>query len=572
MVDDRQTHALPASPEGLARFAPFLGLPDTAALAAHLLPHLRAVHGHFEGLLASGLPQDGSAAAWDEAELADRLRALGFRNIEGAVRAITRWRDGYPRATRTERARALLREVLPALLAALARQAEPDTAFARFDSFLARLPAGVQILSLFQRNPALLDRVATVLGAAPMLADYMARDPSALEGLLAAGAEDPDRPPPWRTLGRQLREAAALEEAIAVLRRFVRGEEFRLSLALLEGRIDADRAGLWRTALAEATIRALLPRVLAAQAARHGTVPGGRMAVVALGKAGSREMLPGSDLDLMLIYDHPDAASESDGARPLPASTWFMRAAHGFIAALTAPGPEGPLYAIDMRLRPSGNKGPVAVPLGGFIRYHAAEAWTWERMALTRARVVAGPSPLRRRVRAAIGESLHHAGPPARVLAEAAAMRRRIARELPDAGPWDVKLRPGGLLEVEFIAQALQLVAAPDHPGLCHPTTRIAFTRLAEAGLLPRDEAARLIRADHVWRTVQGVLRLALRHPGRERLPPPVLATLGRAVGAGAGIDEAALRATLDDLAGAVRSAFLRHVGPVEEESDAGGG
>ena len=191
------------------------------------------------------------------------------------------------------------------------------------------------------------------------------------------------------------------------------------------------------------------------------------MAVMAMGKAGGREMMAGSDLDLMLIYDHPEEVSESRGARRMPVSQWFVRAAHAYVAAVTAPGVDGPLYEVDMRLRPSGNKGPVAVSLGSFRRYHAEAAWTWERMALTRARVVAGPPALRARIEAAITEALAHAGDAERIRADAASMRARMLRDLPPDGPWDVKLRAGGQIEVEFVAQVQQLIHAHEAPALC---------------------------------------------------------------------------------------------------------
>ena len=203
----------------------------------------------------------------------------------------------------------------------------------------------------------------------------------------------------------------------------------------------------------------------------------------------------------------------------MPVSQWFVRAAHAYVAAVTAPGVDGPLYEVDMRLRPSGNKGPVAVSLGSFRRYHAEAAWTWERMALTRARVVAGPPALRARIEAAIAEALAHAGDADRIRADAASMRARMLRDLPPDGPWDVKLRAGGQIEVEFIAQVLQLIHAHEAPELCSPTTRVALTRLAEAGCLPADDAALLIRADHVWRTVQGMLRITVGRGAREELP-----------------------------------------------------
>ncbi len=255
-------------------------------------------------------------------------------------------------------------------------------------------------------------------------------------------------------------------------------------MAQMEGRIDADAAGLRRTALADAALTVLLPRVLAAHAARYGTVAGGGMAVVLLGKAGGREMMAGSDLDLMLIYDHAPDAAESDGPRRLPPSQYYIRAAHALVAALTAPGADGALYAVDMRLRPSGNKGPVAVSLASFRRYHAAEAWTWERMALTRARVVTGPPALCAAIEAALAAAMDAAEPGA-VRPDATAMRARMLRELPPHGPWDVKLRAGGQVEVEFVVQTALLLTPAARPA---QTIRVAIERLAEAGALPPAE------------------------------------------------------------------------------------
>jgi glutamate-ammonia-ligase adenylyltransferase len=487
------------------------------------------------------------------------------------------------RALRSERARELMARMLRSVLAALGRQPQPDVAFGRFDEFLSRLPAGVQILSLFQRNPSLLDGVAAVLGAAPSLADYLASHPGALDGLLAPE----EATTPARMLRAQLADARTLEEVIATIRRAVREADFGTAVATLEGTLDADAAGVRRTALADAALDALLRPVLADFAARHGRVRGGAMAVVALGKAGGGEMMAGSDLDLMLIYDHPEDVTESrpirrgagDGAghgmghaaRVLPASQWFVRAAHAYVAAVTAPGVDGQLYAVDMRLRPSGNKGPVAVSLGAFRGYHAADAWTWERMALTRARVVAGPASLRREIEAAIGEALvvvgkAGAGGLDRIRADAAAMRTRMLRDLPPDGPWDVKLRAGGQVEVEFIAQVLQLIHARDDPGVCSPTTRVALARLREAGHLPRADAALLLRADRVWRTVQGMLRITIGRTAPAELPEATARPLLRAAAAAGApaVDLPALRASLDALAADVRAAFVRHVGEIK--------
>lgn len=569
MVADRQVHALPERPAELEAFATFMGFPSAAAFADALLDRLARVRARYaevfeqvpqllEGEAAVGPLLDFSGDGMPQETLAT-LRGLGFAEPARIVDAVRGWQAGHVRAFRSQRARELLDLMLPALLAALGRQPHPDATFARFDAFIAHQPAGVQLLSLFQRYPALLERVAAVLGAAPSLADYLAQHPAALEGLLAPQEDDP----PVRMLRSRLRDARLLEDVIGIIRRTVKEVDFSLSVATMEGRLDADAAGKRRSDLADAALAALLPPVLADFATRFGSVRGGAMAVVLLGKAGGREMMAGSDLDLMLIYDHPEEVTESRGARSLPVSQWFIRAAHSFVAAVTAPGADGQLYAVDMRLRPSGNKGPVAVSLASFRRYHAENAWTWERMALTRARVVAGPPALRARVAAAIAEAVAASGDPARIRADAAAMRARMQRELPPDGMWDVKLRPGGLVDVEFVAQTLQLVFARDNPAVCSPNTCEALRRLAAAGKLEAAEAALLIRADRVWRTVQGMLRITVGRTTQGELPEASVRPLLRAAAA-AGAEAAdlpELRATLDSLATEVGAVFVRVVG-----------
>ena len=571
MVADRQTHDVPKAPADIARIAIFMGYPDAVAFARALLRQLGRVRAHFRDVFAlvpeplEGVPTeaaldfagDGPAPA----DTLDALRAMGFAATDRVVAAVRAWQAGHVRALRSERARALMGTMLPAILERLAAQPHPDEAFGRFDRFIAAQPTGVQLLSLFQHNPALLDRVAAVLGASPRLAEHLALHPASLEGLLWPEEGEP----PARQLRARLRDARQLEDVIEITRRAVKAEDFAVSVAQMEGRLDADAAGERRSAMAEAALAAIFPPVLADFADRFGKVRGGGMVVVALGKAGGREMMAGSDLDLMLIYDHPEDATESKGARNLPASQWFVRAAHAYVAAVTAPGVEGRLYDVDMRLRPSGNKGPVAVSLASFQRYHAEDAWTWERMALTRARVIAGPPRLKAKVEAAIAAAIVEAGDAATIRIDAAAMRARMLRDLPPEGPWDVKLRPGGQIEVEFVGQALQLVHAREYPTVCHPTLRMALRRLADAGCLPDADAALLIHADHVWRTVQGMLRIVV---GREvgSVLPDASARPLLAAAAAAGlkaIDAAALRATLDALAQAVRAVFVRHIGEI---------
>ena len=548
MVADRQTHSLPEG-DALDRFAVFLGCADQDALGALLRLHMGRVrrwYAHVFADVPAGADTLDLTGTDVPAATTATLHAMGFRYPASMVDTLRGWQSGRLRALRTGRARELMDAVLPSLLPALGRQPDPDAAFARFDSLLARLPAGVGLLSMLTRNPPLLTRIAGVLGASPHLADYLAEVPSALEGLIDPG---PGLPDPAATLRHQLLDARTLEDQVGITRRMVRAEDFRLCVAQMEGVVDVDVAGTLRTALADAALKTLLPAVLSELAVRHGWVRGGAMAVVALGKAGGREMMAGSDLDVMLVYSIPTQAPDSDGARPIPASQWYTRAAHAYVAALTARGPEGPLYDVDMRLRPSGNKGPVAVSLPAFVRYHAESAWTWERMALTRARVVAGSPAIRARVNRAIANAVARGSPTTR--ADAAAMRGRLLRDLPATSQWDVKLRPGGGIEVEFVAQTLQLVHGAVPGGQC---TRVALAGLGAAGHLP--EWAELIAADRLWRTIQSIIRITAGR-GATTLLPAAEAAVARA----AGLDLAALPATVADVAAQVRAAFIKHVG-----------
>lgn len=574
MVHDRQTHRLPDEADELTRIANFMGFADTASFAAALTAHQRRVQGHYSRLFETAprltAPQGAGNLVFtgveDDPETLDSLRSLGFREPSSIAALVRGWHHGRPRATRSERARELLTELMPGLLATFGRQREPEAAITRFDSLLGQLSAGVQFFSLLHRNPRLMDRLAALLGAAPQLADYLARRPSALEGLLAGSYAAPGEKP-LAALPALLREARDVEEALEATRRLVTERLFEVDAAELEGRLDADSSGEVRSAVAEAAICGLLPGVERDFARRFGRMPGGSLAVLALGKLGGREMLPNSDLDLIFIYEHEAETEGSEGGqRSLAPSEYFIRLSHQVVAALTTPGRDGRAFEVDMRLRPSGNKGPVAVRLSAFARYHAEEAWTWERMALTRARVIAGPTPLTRRIEAALDTALATPRDPLAVLRDAAQMRARMLRELPGDGPWDLKAMAGGLVEVEFIAQALTVAHAASHPRLLRRTTRHVLGELGRAGLIEEREAATLIQAERLWRALLGRLRLTVGKWKEPGLPVTVEEALRQ--GAGTLVHEEIqsldhLREVMGCHAEAVRASFLRHVGPL---------
>lgn len=561
MIEDRQTHDLPETMAGFTGFSIFMGEPDAARFAAGLDTLFEQVHGHFAAFFDTDADAPPGFEIGDSgdppASFRDHAAALGFRDIPHLTERLRAWRAGGLAALRAPRARDLLDAVLPSLLAALAEQPDPDSAFRRFDRMLERQRAGIPLLSLFQRNPALLARLAAVLGAAAPLAEHLAAHPGALDALLAPIARF-TRPAP--ILRRLLHQDDDLELTVNTLRRFVRREEFHLSVATLEHRIDVDAAGILRADLARAALSTLLVRVIADFRRRSGHLRSGRFAIVALGRVGAGEMLPGSDLDLMMIYDHPPDT---------PASPYFIRLAHALVGAITAQGLEGPMYPLDLRLRPSGNKGPVAVSLAAFTRYHAEEAWTWERLALTRARVITatrGFSPI---VAAAIRTALCRSIPPSTIRADTTAMRARLARDAPPVGQFDLKHRQGGMLELAFIVEALQLIHAPGAPELWHPTTRAALTALAQADRLDPAEAAGLAAADHLLRTIQGMMRITgLAEPTADAAP----ASLAPLLAAAGAENFKALTASLEAAAVLVRTAFLRHIGdptqPIDPEPD----
>jgi glutamate-ammonia-ligase adenylyltransferase len=545
MVADRQTHALPSAEAGLEAFTTFLGAPHFRKTFPALLAR---VHKHFSNFFdtveETHTEIDPGRDGPPPEAFAVHMRRLGFRDWRHIAERLRDWASGRMPALRTPRAREMLDGLIPPLLEALAAQPDPDKAFGHFDILLGQQRAGVQLLSLFRRNPALLRRLAAVLGASPALADHLAQDTYALEVLLTPTA---GFAAPKPALRRQLADAQDLEQATAITRLFVRREEFHIAVATLEGRMDADAAGRRRTALAEAALSLLLPLVLAAHKRRSGNQRGARFAVVALGKAGAGEMLPGSDLDLMMVYDHAPAA-----IAPTP---WFVRLSHAFTGALTARGKEGQLYHIDMRLRPSGNQGPVAVSLASFQRYHAQESWTWERLALTRARVLAATPGFAKVVRNAITEALCRPDTEATILADTAAMRDRLAEELPPQGFWDVKTMPGGMMEVMFVAQALQLIYGPADPALFQPNTKAALLALGDAGKLNADDTGVLVQADFLWRSIQGINRITGLH---DRMQDPPSATLAPLLRATDSIDFSQLRAAMAETSTAVREIFDR--------------
>lgn len=558
MINDEQTHKMPADEAGLARLAIFLGYPDAAAFAADFTAMLQRVERHYAHLFEDSPSLAGPGnlvftGTDDDPGTLVTLQKMGFRHAAKVSQAIRGWHHGRVRAMRSARARELLTELTPTLLAALGRTPYPDLAFNNFDNFHARLPAGVPIFSLFHVNPALVDLVAEIMGAAPTLADQLGQRPQLLDAVLSPGFSDPppDLPELQRDLAQSLKQARDFQDALDVLRRWKNERQFQIGVQLLRARISVEQAGRALAHVAEATLAALQPAVEADFARAHGRVPGGGLALMALGKLGGGEMTFTSDLDLVAIYGVRDGIENSDGDKPLPVPLYYARLTSRFANAVTAPTGEGVLYELDLRLRPSGAKGPLAVEIAGFEDYQCGQAWTWEHMALTRARVLSGPAEIKQRIEALKREIITRPRDPVKLATEIADMRALMARENPPAGALDIKRMPGGLIDVEFIAQYLQLRHGGDQPALLSSNTQTVLEVARDVGVLGAEDGDALIAALHLWQTIQGLTRLVGEPGDSERLQ----VLLAKAAGA---VDFASLTHNIQASAVRARAIFER--------------
>ena len=493
MVADEQTHTLPASDDGIALIANFMGYESADAFSVDVKKTLGIVQGHYALLFETAPPlaeESGNlvfTGTDDDPDTLETLRSMGFTHVSPMSEAIRAWHTGRFAATRTARSRELLTDLMPALLRALSRTSSPDTAFSRFDKFLQGLPAGVQLFSMLYSNPHLLDLLAGICGTAPRLANYLSQNPRVLEAVI-----DPDffkvlpgREELRESLQSQLVHAVDYQDMLDFSRVWAREYRFRLGVRVLTGSADAEEAGPAYAALASELIAALAPAAEAKVAERHGRIPGGRFCVLGMGKLGGEEMSAASDLDLIVLYDVPSPDAESDGPKPLYASQYYARICQQLISALTAPTAEGKLYEVDMRLRPSGNAGPIATSFDAFKSYQKSEAWTWEHMALTRARAIAGPDDLMADIEASIRDILTMHRDRQKIAGDVVDMRSRIAKEHPDANPWELKHVRGGLIDIEFVTQFLQLVHGEKHPQVLNTHTRASLDAVAAARLVP---------------------------------------------------------------------------------------
>ena len=476
MVRDAQTHSLPNSDEGFARLAAFMGRED-AELRRDLKQRLEAVHELTEGFFAPDAKSAPQSHAFDKD-------------------VVAHWQT-YP-ALRSERAVEIFERLKPDFLERLAKAAKPDEALLAFDGFLSGLPAGVQLFSLFEANPQLIDLLIDIVGTAPALARHLSRNASVFDAVIAGSFFDE-----WLgvdALSAELTDILAresdYEHQLDATRRWAKEWHFSIGVHHLRGLASAEQIASRYAELAEACLQALWPFVVQHFAQKHGAMPGRGAVIVGMGSLGAGRLNATSDLDLIMIYD-ADGVEMSQGKRPLPVRQYYARLTQAMVTAMTAPMAQGRLYEVDMRLRPSGTQGPVATSWQSFKDYQQNKAWLWEHLALTRARVIAGEGSLGEDVEALRCEMVARARPPEMVLSEVAKMRLRI-QAAKQAAFWDGKLGAGRLQEIELIGQAGLLGGGSDARSI-----EIGLEQTVALGWLAPEQSVALARSYRLFWQMQ---------------------------------------------------------------------
>jgi glutamate-ammonia-ligase adenylyltransferase len=518
MVADEQTHALPDDPQAVEQFARFFGYENRAAFANDLLRHLTIVQGHYAKLFegdpvgTAKFPEVDYSGGPDDPRLIEHLASLGFKKPVAVAATIRQWLDGDYRVFKVEATHNSFIEFLPSLVDGLANAEDPDNAIIVFDRFLQALQRGGRLFVLLSQNRDLVALVALILGAAPRLGDMLARQPQIMDGLIDPrffGAM-PDRRELSARLAATLEDAGSYEEFLDRLRLFGQESLFLIGARILSGTVSAQQASTAFADVAEGIVQTVHKLVSEQFAAQYGRIRGQETAILAMGRLGSREMTAASDLDLILLYDFDAEHPDSDGAKSLHGAQYFARFTQRLISAFTTRTNYGVLYDIDMRLRPSGRAGPVASHVDAFAEYQDKEAWTWEHMALTRARVISASPEFRDKIEKVIRRVLTRPRETAGVAIDVADMRRAIALEKGENDLWDLKHVAGGLVDIDFIAQYLQLAHAAEKPDIIDVNTLHVLDNAARLGVLPAASVEILRSAALLYHDLTQILRLCV--------------------------------------------------------------
>lgn len=565
MVNDEQTQTLPEDAAGMERFAHFMGFRGRDAFAKALVAHLESVQQQYGKLFEATPGTERFTLEFpeghDDRRTLDQLNELRFRAALEASAIIRGWLAGGHPALKSEFARNEMRGLLPVLLEQMSRAENPDAVLLLFDRFLANLHGGGRLLSLLKQNPPLVALIAMILGTAPRLADTLARYPDVIDALVEPSffGALPDEATLNTRLKTAIAEARFDQDLLERIRMFGLEQMFLIGVRVLTGTVSAAQAGEAFARLADAVIRAVHRAVTEIFVEAHGRMAGDASAVLAMGKLGGNEMTAASDLDLIVVYDFDEAKPESTGPRKLYGAQYYARLTQRLINALTAQTNYGALYEVDMRLRPSGRSGPVATKLDSFDGYQHGDAWTWEHLALTRARVVSAAPAFLAKVKAVIDDVLRLPRDAAQIAGDVVEMRGAIAAEKGEDERWDLKYVRGGLVDIEFIAQYLQLVHAAAMPDILDTNTARVLEKARRLGVLATEDAEVLLPAVRLYHNLTQILRLCLSGKfDAKTAGAGLLRLLARAADVP---DFATLDATLAETQDKVRESFVRILG-----------
>ncbi|WDU59731.1 bifunctional [glutamine synthetase] adenylyltransferase/[glutamine synthetase]-adenylyl-L-tyrosine phosphorylase [Pseudemcibacter aquimaris] len=537
MINDDQTHEIPFGEENLHRISKFMGFEFFADFEVAVIKRFNAVHKLFNALLEDtnqthdeddktlSFPLDQYHPATLEA-----IETAGFHDAKKAYEIIQGWLVGRYRACRTDRARDILKVLTPEILKAFGKHSDPDNVLVKFDDFLSRLPSGVQLFSFIKAQPWLLDLLAQILGVAPFLSSQLSRNPLMLDAVLNAEnfKKNSSLPDLQNSLDELLMTARDFQDILDLSRKWANEAKFQVGLQILRGSTDIIQSGRTLTDIAEVILSTMLFHVKNEFSKKHGTIENSSLCILGMGKLGGFDFTTTSDADIVLIYDADEMDVMSDGPKPLTVNHYYARLSQNFINSITALTGEGKLYEVDMRLRPSGTAGPLAVSFDSFNDYQHGQAWTWEHMALTRSRVIAGPENLKEKIEKCTFNILTHKGrDQENLLHEVAKMRIRMEENLGTENIWAMKQVRGGIIDIEFICQYLILEYASENQNILKRNTLKQIKTLTDEGYINQEKGKYLYQACYTMQTIQALLRLCMGTTSRDDdRPKPLLSAL----------------------------------------------
>lgn len=511
MIDDHQTHNIPVPEDLREQFSNFIGYAVMGDFEKELLAHLDFVHKNFAGAFRGKYSLSGDegklsfTGVENDPQTIETLTKMGYRNPASVSEVIQGWHRGSRRATRTKRARELITELTPTLLKAFAATTSPDQAFIYFDEFLIKLPAGVQLFSLFNANPHLLNLIAVIMGSAPAIAESLSKNPNLLDSVLTSGFyhDFMEREDLSGEISQLLGSANDFEEEMDIIRRFKNEKQFQAGVRLISNKTNAFTASRYLSDIADICLEYMLECTTRNFCARQPELQTGNLAVIVLGRLGARELTFGSDIDMVFVYD-----TQAHNALLPPHHSIYNKLSQRFISSVTSLTREGRLYEIDTRLRPSGNDGALAVSAVAFEKYFRESAWTFELMAFTRARVITGNPDLRRKIKTIISDNIMRPHAEDTLSHDICSLRSKITREFGSDNPWNLKYVHGGLIDLDFLAQYFVLLHASKNPGIIAGSTGEVLDKLLAHGLIDGHMGNELLGAHKFFGSLFALLRL----------------------------------------------------------------